>query len=62
LGLAQVSPGQPEGIRTSDRLPGLLEWRNVGGTWRGRVVHPVQEGEEGVVVEEWVDAALLDPA
>ena len=45
------------------RLPGLLlEWRNVGGTWRGRVVHPVEEGDGWVVVEEWVEAALLDPA
>ena len=45
------------------RVPGLLlEWRNVAGTWRGRVVHPVLDGDAWVVVEEWVDAALLDRA
>ena len=45
------------------RLPGLLlEWRQRGGAWHGRVVRPVQEGEAWVVVEEWLPAALLDPA
>ena len=45
------------------RVPGLLlEWRQVDGAWRGRVVRPVDEGDGWVVVEDWVDAALLDPA
>jgi hypothetical protein len=45
------------------RLPALLlEWRQRGGTWHGRVVRPVPEGEGWVVVEEWLPAALLDPA
>ena len=43
------------------RVPGLLlEWRRVAGTWRGRVVHPVPDGAGWVVVEEWVDAGLLE--
>jgi hypothetical protein len=45
------------------RVPGLLlEWRQHDGAWRGRVVRPVDEGDGWVVVEDWVDAALLDPA
>lgn len=45
------------------RVPGLLlEWRQYDGAWRGRVVRPVDEGDGWVVVEDWVDAALLDPA
>ena len=48
---------------SNGRLPGLLlEWRQVGGEWRGRVVHPVQEDGVWVVVEEWLPAGLLDPA
>ena len=44
------------------RLPGLLlEWRQLDGTWRGRVVRPVHEGDSWVIVEEWLPAALLDP-
>lgn len=45
------------------RLPGLLlEWRSVDGVWRGRVVHPVPEEQNWVVLEEWLPAGLLDPA
>jgi hypothetical protein len=45
------------------RLPALLlEWRQRGGAWHGRVVHPVNEGDGWVVVEEWLPAELLHPA
>lgn len=45
------------------RVPGLLlEWRHSDGAWRGRVVWPVDEGDGWMVVEDWVDAALLGPA
>ncbi len=44
-------------------LPGLLlEWEQRGGGWHGRVVRPVREGDDWVVVEEWLPAAMLDPA
>ena len=42
------------------RLPGLLlEWRQIDGAWRGRVVRAVREGDSWVIVEEWLPAALL---
>lgn len=45
------------------RHPGLLlEWRNVAGAWEGRVVHPVQDPDGWVLLEEWLPAGLLDPA
>lgn len=45
------------------RLPGLLlQWRSIEGHWEGRVVHPVLETDGWVVVEEWIDARLLDDA
>jgi hypothetical protein len=45
------------------RLPGLLlEWRQRGSEWHGRVVRPIRDGEGWVVVEEWLPAELLDPA
>jgi hypothetical protein len=45
------------------RLPGLLlEWRELDGAWRGRVVRAVNEGDGWVVVEEWLPAELLDRA
>ncbi len=44
------------------RLPGLLlEWRHLDGTWRGRVVRPIHEGDSWAIVEEWLPAELLDP-
>ncbi len=43
------------------RLPGLLlEWRQLDNNWRGRVVHPIHEGDSWVIVEEWLPAELLD--
>jgi hypothetical protein len=44
------------------RNPGLLlEWRQVAAGWQGRVVRPVLDGSEWVVVEEWLPAQLLAP-
>ena len=44
------------------RLPGLmLEWRRVASGWQGRVVRPVLEAGEWIVVEEWLPADLLAP-
>lgn len=45
------------------RLPALLvEWRKVAsGDWQGRVVRPVLEVGDWIVVEEWLPAGLLDP-
>lgn len=46
------------------RLPALLlEWRRTEAGFQGRVIHPVMEADGGwVVVEEWLPAAVLDPA
>ena len=45
------------------RLPGLLlGWRQAGEGWQGRVVRLVHDADGWAVVEEWVDAGLLDPA
>lgn len=39
----------------------LLEWRRWEGGWRGRVLHPVKDVNGWAVVEEWLDASLLQP-
>jgi hypothetical protein len=46
------------------RLPALLlEWRRTGAGFQRRVIHPVVETDGGwVVLEEWLPAAVLDPA
>lgn len=46
------------------RVPGLLlEWRAVEeGGWMGRVVRPVLEQGEWVVVEQWIAGELLERA
>jgi hypothetical protein len=45
------------------RLPALLlAWEQRAGGWHGRVVRPVREGDDWVVVEEWLPAALLERA
>ena len=45
------------------RLPGLLlEWRCTPSGWQGRVVRPMLEDAEWIVVEEWMPAELLDPS
>jgi hypothetical protein len=43
------------------RLPGLLlEWRRTLSGWQGRVIRPVIEDGDWIVVEEWLPAELLD--
>ena len=46
------------------KRPGLLvEWRQAGGAWEGRVVYVVRLRPGGwQLVEEWVPASLLTPA
>lgn len=45
------------------RLPALLlEWRRTADGFQGRVVRPVFEHDDWLVVEEWLPAGLLDPA
>lgn len=45
------------------RRPGLLvEWRQVGAGWEGRVVYAAQlRADAWTLVEEWLPAALLTP-
>lgn len=44
------------------RLPGLLlGWEQRVDGWHGRVVHPVEDPDGWVVVEEWLPAGLLEP-
>jgi hypothetical protein len=49
-------PGAP------GRWPGLLvEWRQRGGAWQGRVVYTVAGPHDPALVEAWLPAALLRP-
>jgi hypothetical protein len=42
--------------------PGLLvEWRQRGGTWQGRVAYTVAGPHGPVLVETWLPAARLEP-
>lgn len=61
---APVSPLKHCWIIGADgRVPALLlEWRNRPDGWHARVVRPVQDDDGWVVVEEWLPAALLQPA
>lgn len=45
------------------KRPGLLvEWRQSGGAWEGRVVYVVRlRPDAWQLVEEWLPAALLTP-
>ena len=53
----------PTGSDGYGRLPGLLlEWREVEGAWRARVVRPVTEADGWAVVVEWLPAEFLEPA
>lgn len=61
-------PAPPENLKhcwvhgAHGRLPALLlEWRRTDAGYQGRVVRPVYE-DGWLVVEEWVPAALLEPA
>ena len=47
----------------TDRHPGLLlTWRQRPDGWHGRVAHPVPSEDGWILVEEWLPAALLQPA
>lgn len=42
--------------------PGLLvEWRQRGGTWQGRVAYTVTGPHGPALVESWLPAARLEP-
>ena len=64
-----ASESEPPTIRhcwvtdSHGRLPALLlEWRRREDGWHGRVVRPAIEHGEWLVVEEWLPAAMLEPA
>ena len=64
---AQPSPGRPSALRhcwvtdEHGRHPGLLlEWRRTVPGWQGRVVRPVLEAGDWIVVEEWLQAEKLE--
>jgi hypothetical protein len=44
----------------SGRQPGLLEWRRTAAGWQGRVLHPVRDTAGWVIVEDWINAQLLE--
>ena len=49
-------------IDAHGRLPALLlGWEQRAGGWRGRVVHPVLEDDDWLIVEEWLPSELLQP-
>ena len=49
----------PEAVGT---WPGLLvEWRQRGGAWQGRVAYTVAGPHGPVLVETWLPAARLEP-
>lgn len=70
--IIEVDPGPGRHVWVSDpsdgsgsRRPGLLvEWRRgAGESWEGRVVYVAQLRVAcWVTIEEWVPAALLEPA
>ena len=57
-----LDPADRHGVK---RAGLLLEWRrsSLDGTWEGRVVYVAQlRDDRWASVEEWVPAALLEPA
>lgn len=40
----------------------LLEWRVTSGAWRGRIAVAAPDAGGWVLVEQWVEAAMLTPA
>lgn len=40
----------------------LLEWRVTAGAWRGRIAVAAPDAGGWVLVEQWVEAAMLTPA
>lgn len=65
--LGEEQATQPPDVRhcwvigPNGRLPALLlAWEQRIDGWHGRVVHPVEEAEGWVVVEEWLPADRLE--
>lgn len=49
-----------DGVTPDVRAPGLLvKWRQLGGTWQGRVAYVVGTEDEATLVEAWLPASQL---
>ncbi|MGJ7440617.1 hypothetical protein [Aquipuribacter sp. MA13-6] len=49
-----------DGVTPDVRAPGLLvEWRQLGGAWQGRVAYVVGADDEATLVEAWLPASQL---
>lgn len=48
-----------DGHETTRAAGLLVEWRQLGGTWQGRVAYVVDVDGEATLVEAWVPAAQL---
>ncbi len=54
--VSDATPGAP-------RAAGLLvEWRQLGGAWQGRVAYVVDADGEATLVEAWLPASQLERA
>ena len=52
-----------DGAAAGRRAAGLLvEWRQLGGAWQGRVAYVVDVDGEATLVEAWVPASQLERA
>ena len=52
-----------DGLSAERRAAGLLvEWRQLGGAWQGRVAYVVDVDGEATLVEAWLPASQLERA
>ena len=52
-----------DGATPDVRAPGLLvEWRQLGGAWQGRVAYVVGVDDDATLVEAWLPASQLERA
>ena len=52
-----------DGLSVERRAAGLLvEWRQLGGAWQGRVAYVVDVDGEATLVEAWLPASQLERA
>jgi hypothetical protein len=52
-----------DAVQPDARAPGLLvEWRQLGGAWQGRVAYVVAVDGDPTLVEAWVPASQLERA
>lgn len=52
-----------DAVQQDARAPGLLvEWRQLGGAWQGRVAYVVAVDGDPTLVEAWVPASQLERA